>query len=148
MRRGYPYAMIAGPCTWRRRRGAQVMANLRWLTPQRNAFDTELDVYGATRRTHGDVDGLSHYPYWTCHFPSPGGAVDLWYKAVFSRALWRILHSAAPEEMMPFATPELAYAWNHGHRVVNAYGVQAALAVAGNAQGRRPVFLIEDFGFD
>ena len=51
------------------RRGAQVMANLRWLTPQRNAFDTELDVYGATRRTHGDVDGLSHYPYWTCHFP-------------------------------------------------------------------------------
>ena len=132
------------------RRGAQVIANLRWLTPQRNAFDTELDVYGATRRTHGDVDGLSHYPYWTCHFPSPGGAVDLWYKAVFSRALWRILHSAAPEEMMPFATPELAYAWNHGHRVVNAYGAQAALAVAGNAQaqGRRPVFLIEDFGFD
>ena len=111
------------------RRGAQVIANLRWLTPQRNAFDTELDVYGATRRTHGDVDGLSHYPYWTCHFPSPGGAVDLWYKAVFSRALWRILHSAAPEEMMPFATPELAYAWNHGHRVVNACGAQAALAV-------------------
>ena len=52
--------------------------------------------------------------------------------------------------MMLFATPELAYAWNHGHRVVNAYGAQAALAVAGDvqAQGRRPVFLIEDFGFD
>src|SRR3989440_9383813 len=128
------------------RLGAQVMANLRWLTPQRNTFDPELDE--VTRRLHGD--GLSHYRYWTWHFPSPDGAVDLWYKAVVSRALWRILHSAAPEEMMPFATPELAYAWNQGHRVVNAYGAQAALAVAGDAQaqGRRPVFLIEDFGFD
>ncbi len=132
------------------RQGARVIANLRWLTPQRNPFDTELDVYGATRRRHGDVDGLSHYPYWTWHFPSPDGVVGFWYKAVASRVLWRILHSAPPEEMMPFATRELAYAWDHGHRVVNAYGAQAALAVADDAQaqGRRPVFLIEDFSFD
>src|SRR5207248_7643080 len=42
------------------------------------------------------------------------------------------------------------YAWSHGHRVVNVYGARAALAVVegSQAQGRRPVFIIEDFCFD
>src|SRR5881227_2174153 len=67
------------------RQGAQVIPNLRWLTPQRNTFDSELDVYDeAIRKTHGEVDGLSHYPCWTWHFPSSDGAVGLWYKTVVS----------------------------------------------------------------